>query len=102
MNQNKTNMGRVIRLTENELHSIIKESVNKIIKESQYSDEPLILNGDYTDKEKLKKEKERKNSEKRKQNAEKNERNKKAKEKEEENKLMDKQYKMGYKGLEFK
>ena len=95
-------MSKIIRLTENELHSIIKESVIKVIKESQYSDEPFVLNGDYTDSEKKKIEKKRKESERRKQNAEKNEKKKKAKQKEEENKLMDKQYKMGYKGLEFK
>lgn len=95
-------MGRVVRLTENELHSIIKESVIKVIKESKYSDEPFLLSGDYTDSEKKKIEKKRKDSERRKQNAEKNEQKKKAKQKEDESKLMDKQYKMGYKGLEFK
>ena len=93
-------MKRIVRLTENELHSVIRESVNKIIKESQYSDEPLILNGDYTDKEKKKIEKKRKDSEKRKQNAEKNEQNKKAKEKEDSDKLINQQRELyNYKDL---
>lgn len=70
-------MGRVVRLTENELHSIIKESVIKVIKESQYSDEPFLLSGDYTDMEKKKIEKKRKESERRKKNAEKKEQRKK-------------------------
>lgn len=70
-------MGKTIRLTENELHSIIKESVIKVIKESQYSDEPFVLSGDYTDSEKKKIEKKRKETEKRKQNAEKKEQRKK-------------------------
>lgn len=95
-------MGKIIKLTENELHSIIKETVIKVIKESQYSDEPFLLSGDYTDSEKKKIEKKQKESEKRKQNAEEKEQKKKAKQKKEENELMDKQRKMGYKGLEFK
>ena len=124
---------RTVKLTESELHSIIKESVNTIlselnwrtyasaadkayvrgaadidrfrrggdeyvngkwrkkVSESQYSDEPFVLSGDYTEREKKKMEKKRKDSEKRKQNAEKNEKNKKAKEKKESDKLINQQ-----------
>ena len=34
--ENKKSMKQIIRLTENELHSIIKESVNKILKENEW------------------------------------------------------------------
>jgi hypothetical protein len=63
----------------------------KKVSESQYSDEPFVLSGDHTEREKKKIEKKRKDSEKRKQNAEKNEQNKKAKEKEESDKLINQQ-----------
>ena len=62
-------MKRTIKLTESDLHNIIKESVLKILKENEDS-EPLVLRGDYTPEEKAAIEKKKKQAESRKKAAE--------------------------------
>jgi hypothetical protein len=89
-------MKRTIKLTESDLHNIIKESVNQIIRENN---DELKLTGDYTDEEKAKQEKRKKSSERAKKSAETRAINKSKKDKEAEDRLMKQQRERGYKGL---
>lgn len=89
-------MSKIIKLTESDLHNIIKESVNQIIRENN---DEFKLTGDYTDEEKAKQEKTKKSSERAKKAAATREINKSKKDKEAEDRLMEQQRERGYKGL---
>lgn len=91
-------MKRTIKLTESDLHNIIKESVLKILKENE-DNEPLVLHGDYTPEEKALMAKKEKKAAAAKKAAETRRLNKEKKRKEEEKIFMDKQKSMGYKEL---
>ena len=89
-------MSNIIKLTESDLHNIIKESVNQIIRENN---DEFKLTGDYTDEEKAEQEKRKKSSERAKKSAKTREINKSKKDKDAENRLMKQQRERGYKGL---
>jgi hypothetical protein len=89
-------MSNIIKLTESDLHNIIKESVNQIIRENN---DELKLTGDYTDEEKAKQERSKKSSERAKKAAATRSKNKSKKDKEAEDRLMKQQRERGYKGL---
>jgi hypothetical protein len=92
-------MGRTVKITESELHNVVKVCVKEVLKESQ---EEFKLTGDYTDTEKKEIEKKNKKKESANKYSENNKKAKAKKEKEEEKRLFDKQKTLGYKGLEFK
>ena len=89
-------MSNIIKLTESDLHNIIKESVNQIIRENN---DEFKLTGDYTDEEKAKQEKAKKSSERAKKSAATRAKNKSKKDKEAEDRFMKQQRERGYKGL---
>lgn len=89
-------MSKRIKLTESDLHNIIKESVNQIIRENNNE---LKLTGDYTDAEKAKQERAKKASERAKKAAATRSKSKSKKDKEAEDRLMKQQRERGYKGL---
>lgn len=93
MNESKK---QVIRLTESQLHSIIKETVNKIIREQE---DTSWFTGDYTEEEKKSMEKKEKNAKRAKKAAETRLQKKKDKERKEEEEFLNTQKKRGYKGL---
>lgn len=93
MNESKK---QVIRLTESQIHSIIKETVNKILREQE---DTSWFTGDYTEEEKKSMEKKEKNTKRAKKAAETRLQKKKEKERKEEEEFLNTQKKRGYKGL---